>query len=91
MARFRSSERGQGNEIIEHITHCPVLVDQCFDGEHEEYVKLYTEKQNEGALASSQSSSQQNATTDDDVELPQFHEVELSQKFTDMIHQLTHH
>jgi hypothetical protein len=85
VARFRSSERGQGNEIIEHITHCPVLVDQCFDGEHEEYVKLYTEKQNEGALASSQSSSQQNATTDDDVELPQFHKVELSQNITDMI------
>ena len=44
-ARFRSSEMGQGNEIIEHIAQCP--------GRHEEHIHLYTEKENKIALKSS--------------------------------------
>jgi hypothetical protein len=63
VARFRSSERGQGNEIIEHITQCPGLVDQCFDGYHEDHIKLYTERENEMAHKSPQSSTKQNNTT----------------------------
>ena len=47
VARFESLKRGQGNAIIEHITQCPGLLNQCFPGEHEEYIQMNTERENE--------------------------------------------
>ena len=52
VARFESSQRGQGNAILEHIAQCPGLLNQCFTGFHEEHIEMYTERENEIALKS---------------------------------------
>jgi hypothetical protein len=54
VARFESSQRGQGKVILEHIAQCPVLLDQCTPHHHEEHIEMYTEKENEIALKSHQ-------------------------------------
>jgi hypothetical protein len=52
VARFESSQRGQGNAILEHIAQCPGLLNQCFTGFHEEHIEMYTERENGIALKS---------------------------------------
>ena len=47
VARFESLQRGQGNAIIKHITQCPGLIDYAWPSEHEEYIQMCTERENE--------------------------------------------
>jgi hypothetical protein len=71
MARFKSSERGQGSVILEHIAQCPGLLDQCWDGFHEDHIKHYTEKENDLAHKTSTQPSEQQNDTNDTVDVKQ--------------------
>ena len=47
VARFESLQRGQGNAIIEHIAQCPGLIDYAWPSEHEKYIQMCTDRENE--------------------------------------------
>ena len=46
VARFTNNTR-----ITEHISQCPALLDQCWDGEHEDLISEYKEKEAELATS----------------------------------------
>ena len=36
-----------GGQVHQHIAHCPALLNQCFEGEHEDLITEYEQKEAE--------------------------------------------